>query len=123
MDLKIRHGKVKIVRTNLKPIRKRLGSLKDYSVEYNRYDENGRIVYSKFLLTGFECFWDYDENGKCTHFKSNSVEKWYEFDNAGNLIHIKDNNDHEVFWEYDENGRCIYYKDTLNGREWRKDTN
>ena len=54
------------------------------------------------------------------YFKyKNELERWYDYDEKGNLIHFKNNYRHEYWYEYDDKGNNIYYKDNDGHEYWK----
>ena len=59
----------------------------------------------------YERWYEYDDKGNMIHSKdSNRFEGWYEYDDNGNCIHSKNSIGYEIWNEYNENGNCIYSK-------------
>ena len=57
------------------------------------YNINNDIIHTKDYPSGFEIWEEYDENGNMIHIKdSDGYESWKEYDNNGNMIHYKNSN-------------------------------
>ncbi|MBE6353291.1 RHS repeat domain-containing protein [Treponema sp.] len=53
--------------------------------------------------------YDYDELGNLIHLKNSFGTKyWYEYDSSGNKFYLKTSEGDEAFFEYNDN--CIYSK-------------
>lgn len=82
-----------------------------------------RDLLCKDLL--IEEWWEYDKNGKETHYKSSyGSERWRKYDANGNQIHWKDEKGNEEWYEYRANGILLNIKcRTPNGKEklWEYD--
>ena len=51
---------------------------------------------------------EYDEKGNVTHIKySDGYEEWKEYDEKGNETHYKNSNGYDYWYEYDEKGNMI----------------
>lgn len=98
-------------------------------ISYTYKDDQGNV-----LTTGYNEFFDYNEQEKLVHYKSDAEggeEWWREYNEKGKLIHFKDNHNYEETWIYstdeptvryidsngftsfsqhDDNGNTIYYK-------------
>ena len=51
---------------------------------------------------------EYDEKGNVTHIKYfDGYEEWKEYDEKGNETHYKNSNGYNYWYEYDEKGNMI----------------
>lgn len=67
---------------------------------------------------------EFNKSGKviyCENLKT-KLKVWKEYDNRGNIIHIKWNFGYEVWYEYDDKDRIIHDKNS-NGRDRRYEYN
>lgn len=72
-----------------------------------KYDKDSKIITKlEFNMLG-KCIYSLDMDG---------VEKWY--DNKGNLIHVKYNEDEEYWRTFNDNGNLIHYRDNHGYQQW-----
>lgn len=84
--------------------------------EYWEYSELGKETYHATFLRK-ECRKEYDEAGNLIHIKEtknniygHGYEEWREYDSSGNLIFMKNNTGFEKRMEYDDAGREVSYE-------------
>jgi len=66
---------------------------------------------------GYEVWYEYDEKGNMIHLKySSGYEERY--DDKGNEIHCKDSSGYEIWQEYDEKGNMIHCKNSDGLEIW-----
>ena len=90
--------------------------------EVVKFDAYGNKIYHRNLETGFEVVWDYDERGNMIHIKNSSgSEEWKEYDENNREIRWNTTGKIEVIKEYDERGNMIHRKQTggIEVEEWR----
>lgn len=80
---------------------------------FTAYNHNGKetIERTKGFPQNCTTLYDYDELGNLIHLKNSfGTEYWYEYDSSGNKSYLKTSEGDEVFFEYDNNDNCIYSK-------------
>lgn len=100
------------------------------------YDKDGKIIRTKKFIKSENCFLvekfiyneltkieKYDKNERLIYIKSlhpteKDFEKWYEYDEKGNLIHYKDTANHEHWLKYNENNNLIHKMENNGFQEW-----
>lgn len=83
------------------------------------FDANGNEIYSK-NYDEIETKNEFDEKGRRVHSTGPEGKEWYEYDEKGNLIRVKDESGeikNEYEYEYDENENLVY-KDFGDWEEW-----
>ena len=90
----------------------------DGNEDYYEYNELGKETYHA-SFSRKECRKEYDEAGNMIHLKETrnsrygqGYEEWREYDSSGNVVHKKDNTGFEEWTEYDSAGREISYKNS-----------
>ena len=84
---------------------------------YNEYQD--RHLIHSMSSNGFECWIEYNDNGKIIHYKdSKNYEFWKEYNEKGLLCYFKINTGYEEWYEYNEQGRTIYIKDSNGNENW-----
>lgn len=69
-----------------------------------------KCIHSKIFATGVEDWHEYDNKGRCNHYKnSEGREYWCDYDNEGRMIHSRTNTGYEEWSEY-KDGILISYK-------------
>ena len=74
-----------------------------------KHDDKSNLVYYKNIITGYECWREYDENNNEIHWKtSDDRESWYIYDENDNLIYWKYySSGYKGWYKYDENDNKI----------------
>jgi len=81
----------------------------NYRYKIEEYNQHDRLIYSCQDFDGNEYLTEYDDHGNIIHIKnSNGHEKWY--DSNGHLIHVRYSNGHEEWWDHDDHGKLIHKK-------------
>lgn len=84
------------------------------------YDDRGNLIYHKTSY-GYEAWMEYNENNRMTHYKDNSSEDNYIFNEYDNLVYhkcIRYNDIYEEWFGYDHRGYNDYYKNSNGFEEW-----
>ena len=93
-----------------------------------KYDSQNRMIEeigSGPYIDKYKVVYEYNSDNLKSHsyhysnLESNEIEReeWFEYDNFGNLIHLKNSKNFEEWYEYDEHGKRIHTKNT-NGEEY-----
>jgi len=87
------------------------------SSEFRRYYENGKLVYSIDMTTGYWKRWSYNVNGqKVLYENAYGSHRIWEYDSEGRVIKIQQKNKIQE-WEYDSEGKVIMIR---KGNEIRR---
>lgn len=96
-----------------------------YGVRRRSCNEQGLPIHA-WYSDGREEYWEYNEGGQETyHGEFQRKECWREYDERGNLIHIRQGGEGRDFggreeWrEYDSTGNLIHKKDNTGFEEWK----
>lgn len=64
-------------------------------------NDNNPVVYEKHA-DGLERFFDYDEFGRLVHYRTSAgFESWREYTSDGKILHVRNSRGHEEWYEYD----------------------
>ncbi len=80
------------------------------STQY-RYDQGGRLIYQKDMVTGEEIYFEYDDAGNRIKLKSSNRETKYTYGKNNEIKEIFDNKQRvSIKLQYDKNGREVLRK-------------
>lgn len=86
------------------------------------YDDKGVLMHEELIMNSNhnrdeERWYDNDQKGHCVHMKnSKGFEEWYTYDSNGNQVHAKDSNGLEIFSTYNKTNKVIYMKKIDEGK-------